>query len=135
MSESSTQPQRIKERQETSHQQFEDAFAKFREDLTEAGLCPEEHPALAVALEELYTLSKKVNRDCAAVKHIDVNHTFLCTKRTTNLAHVNYDSSQFGLDNIKFATDEEVERYYNTLKTFSFDDEGVQGQQASGSQR
>jgi hypothetical protein len=56
--------------------------------------------------------------DCQAVENKDVDHKFLCTKRPANVSH---DRSQFGLD-IKFATADDVERYYNTLKPFSYDD-------------
>ncbi|KAJ7855595.1 hypothetical protein B0H14DRAFT_3645789 [Mycena olivaceomarginata] len=97
---------------------FEAAFAQIAEVLAKSGVDVED-PGVAAALDDLYRTATDVHLDCQAVVNKDVDHKFLCTKRPANVSH---DWGQFGLG-IKFATAEDVEAYYNSLKPFSFDDE------------
>ncbi|KAJ7855598.1 hypothetical protein B0H14DRAFT_3865185 [Mycena olivaceomarginata] len=109
--------------------ELEAGFAQLAEDLTKAGLNVG-HPGVAALLDELYRGLTDVYLDCQAVRNKDVNHKFLCTKRPANDS---YDWGKFGLD-IKSATAEDMEAYYNTLKPFSFDDDISSGEGSQGKQ-
>ncbi|KAJ7452288.1 hypothetical protein FB451DRAFT_1374149 [Mycena latifolia] len=114
-------------RSQAQFQEFQDGWEEFIKDLSRSkafGVREKHgdsskfviHPALVPHLVKLYKGSKAVHEDCTAVANKLQGHVFRCLPEHLE----NYepqDSSRLGLD-IKFATPDDVYRYYNTLQPY-----------------